>query len=64
MPTRIFENLALGKPVIVPDTKGIRDYFDDAQIIYFQPGDATNLASRIKWVYDNPDDANAIVARA
>src|SRR4029077_14515597 len=31
-PTRIFEYLALGKPVIAPCTQGIRDYFDGEAI--------------------------------
>jgi len=38
MPTRIFENLAMEKPVIVPNTAGIRDYFDDSKMIFFEPG--------------------------
>ena len=61
MPTRIFENLAMRKPVIVPNTKGIRDYFDENQIIFFEPADAGSLAKAIKWVYEHRKDAQRIV---
>ena len=61
MPTRIFENLAMGKPVIVPNTKGIRDYFNENQIIFFEPADVGSLAQAIKWVYEHPKDAHRMV---
>ena len=34
-PTRIFEYLAVGKPVIAPRAGGIRDYFDEESLIFF-----------------------------
>ena len=61
MPTRIFENLAMGKPVIVPNTKGIRDYFNESQIVFFDPGSADSLAKAIHWVYRNPDATKRLV---
>jgi len=63
LPTRIFEYLALGKPVIVPDTKGIRDYFDVGSILFFNAGDAGSLASRIQWVFDHPQDTATIIQK-
>jgi glycosyltransferase involved in cell wall biosynthesis len=62
-PTRIFEYLCMGKPVIVPDTKGIRDYFDDSQIIFFKPGSADDLARAIRWVRGHPAETAALLAR-
>ena len=62
-PTRIFEYLCMGKPVIVPDTKGIRDYFDDSQIIFFKPGSADDLARAIRWVHGHPAETAALLAR-
>jgi glycosyltransferase involved in cell wall biosynthesis len=61
LPTRIFEYLALGKPVIVPDTKGIRDYFDADEMLFFKPGDVESLGSQIQWVFDNPQKARTLV---
>jgi glycosyltransferase involved in cell wall biosynthesis len=54
-PTRIFEYLALGKPVIAPRTVGIQDYFDPESLFYFDSGDADELAERIVEVHANPD---------
>jgi len=62
-PTRIFEYLCLGKPVIVPRTRGIQDYFDEKSIIFFEPNDASDLAEKIIWTYSNPDEVQAIVNR-
>jgi len=46
LPTRIFEYLAVGKPVIAPRTRGIQDYFGENDIIFFEPGDSEDLAIR------------------
>lgn len=56
MPTRIFEYLALGKPVIAPDTRGIRDYFTDESMYFFKPGDCTDLAAKIVDALSNPEE--------
>lgn len=50
-PTRIFEYLALGKPVIAPRTPGIQDYFNPESLLFFEAGDADGLAERIKYTY-------------
>ena len=52
-PVRIFEYLINKKPVIVPKTKGISDYFGEESIFYFEPGNAENLAEKIYEVYTN-----------
>ena len=56
-PTRIFEYLALGKPVIAPRAAGILDYFDEDSLIYFELGDSADLAHRIEHVIAHPRDA-------
>jgi glycosyltransferase involved in cell wall biosynthesis len=59
-PTRIFEYLALGKPVVVPETRGIRDYFN---MIFYMAGEVESLASQILWVFDHPEEARIIVEK-
>jgi len=58
-PTRIFEYLAMHKPVMVPVTKGISDYFRDDEILFFEAGSVDNLAAKIEWAYQNPDGLQA-----
>ncbi|HMN24564.1 MAG TPA: glycosyltransferase family 4 protein [Ignavibacteriaceae bacterium] len=60
-PTRIFEYLHMKKPVVVPRTQGINDYFDESSIFYFDAGDAGNLAEVIFKVYTDPDGTAEVV---
>jgi glycosyltransferase involved in cell wall biosynthesis len=60
-PTRIFEYLAMNKPVIVPCTRGIRDYFNDEEILFFEPDNAAALAAKIEWAYQNPSELQRLV---
>jgi len=62
-PTRIFEYLALGKPVIAPRTSGIQDYFDPKSLLYFDHGNAGDLAQKIEYVSSHADEALEIAKR-
>jgi len=62
-PTRIFEYLTLGKPVIAPRTPGIQDYFDRDSLVFFEPGDSNELAQQIEYVFSHPDEVAEIVRR-
>ncbi|MBW8865020.1 MAG: glycosyltransferase [Verrucomicrobia bacterium] len=62
-PTRIFEYLALQKPVIVPDTQGIQDYFGPEDILYFKAGEVDDLARQMQWAYENPASLRQVLAR-
>jgi len=57
MPTRIFEYLALGKPVIAPRTTGIQDYFSENSLFFFESGDAEDLASKMYSVFSHPAES-------
>jgi glycosyltransferase involved in cell wall biosynthesis len=62
-PTRIFECLALGKPVIAPRTRGICDYFAEDDLVFFEVGDADDLAHQLEFIYFNPESAEKIIER-
>ncbi|MBA2432314.1 MAG: glycosyltransferase family 4 protein [Chthoniobacterales bacterium] len=62
-PTRIFEYLALGKPVIAPRAQGIQDYFGPDDLIFFELGNADDLAAKIAWVRTHPAEVAEIVQR-
>ncbi len=62
-PTRIFEYLALGKPVIAPRATGICDYFDDRSLVFFELGNAEDLARQTEYVFSHPTEVIEIVRR-
>jgi glycosyltransferase involved in cell wall biosynthesis len=62
-PTRIFEYLALGKPVIAPRAPGISDYFDDHSMILFELGNAQDLADKMEYVFTHPAEVSSTVRR-
>jgi glycosyltransferase involved in cell wall biosynthesis len=62
-PTRVFEYLAMGKPVIAPSTQGIRDYFSKETLLFFEPGNSDDLAQQIKYAYFHPREVLEIVRR-
>jgi glycosyltransferase involved in cell wall biosynthesis len=62
-PTRIFEYLARGKPVIAPRTAGIQDYFDEDSLFFFEPGNAVELAERVEFAASHPSETLTITER-
>lgn len=51
LPTRIFEYLSRGKPVIAPRTEGIGDYFSEEEITFFEAGNARDLSKSLQQVF-------------
>jgi glycosyltransferase involved in cell wall biosynthesis len=62
-PTRIFEYLARGKPVITGSARGVQDYFNCDALFFFELGDAEDLARMIVHVFQCPLDAEVVVKR-
>lgn len=62
-PTRLFEYLSLGRPVLAPNTRGIRDYFPADAMCYFEPDSPEDLARQILWIHAHPDEVQARVQR-
>ncbi len=61
MPTRIFEYLSQGKPVIAPHTRGILDYFGPTELILFDLGNAEDLAAKMEYAFDHPEEMVVMV---
>jgi glycosyltransferase involved in cell wall biosynthesis len=60
-PTRIFEYLSQGKPVIAPRAQGILDYFGPRELVYFELGNADDLAAKMEYVFGHPEEMFTMV---
>jgi hypothetical protein len=49
--------------VIAPSTLGITDYFDKESLLFFEPGDAAELAKQIEFTYFHPREVSEIARR-
>ena len=62
-PVRIFDFLANGKPAIVPSTSGIKDYFNEDSLVFFESGNAADLARQMEYTYSHRDELTEIVRK-
>ena len=62
-PVRIFEYLSRGKPVIAPRTPGILDYFNDDALMFFEPGNSEDLASKLTYACLSPAESIQMAGR-
>jgi glycosyltransferase involved in cell wall biosynthesis len=62
-PTRIFEYLSQGKPVVAPRTRGILDYFSPQELVLFELGDVDDLAEKMLYVFQNPEETLKMIER-
>jgi glycosyltransferase involved in cell wall biosynthesis len=54
-PTKAFEYIAMGVPVIISRTGAIVELFAEVPDLFVDPGDVNQLAQRILELYQNPD---------
>lgn len=59
---KMYDYLALGKPVIVSRLQAVQAYFDDDSLCFFEPGNPEDLARAILELYQQPDKRRSLVA--
>lgn len=61
---KVPEYISLGLPVICAGTSTMRHYFSDDDLLFFEPGNATDLARAIRELLDDPTSAEHRVERS
>jgi glycosyltransferase involved in cell wall biosynthesis len=64
VPNKLFEYIVHDKPVISSRLKGIALTFNEDQVIFFEPGNPGDLAKKIEWCYNNPEETKKMVISA
>jgi glycosyltransferase involved in cell wall biosynthesis len=59
-PTKLFEYIAMGKPVVASDFAAMRGCFGSDSVCYYKPGDVQGLADCILDLYRNPEKRSAL----
>jgi glycosyltransferase involved in cell wall biosynthesis len=55
LPTKLLEYTALGIPVIAAETTTISTYFNKSMVMFFHPGDVSDLSAKIIELFRNPN---------
>ncbi len=61
---KMFELIAMRKPVICSRTKSVMRYFPNGSLKYFESGDVADLARAIEELHGDPDQARRLVQSA
>ncbi len=64
MPNKVFEYTAASNPIISCRLKGIHALLGDKAAIYYEPENETDLAEKIKWMYNNRNEAKRLMENA
>jgi glycosyltransferase involved in cell wall biosynthesis len=63
-PMKMFEYIALGRPVVAPRLEAIETIFDDSCLKFFEAGSATDMARAIRELYLDPSERRRLVENA
>jgi glycosyltransferase involved in cell wall biosynthesis len=61
---KMYEYMALRRPVIASRLRSVASYFPEDTILYFEPGDEADLARQVLYAFQNPDDLMHRIQRA
>lgn len=64
LPPEVFKYVAMGKPIIASRLEATSSCFPEDSLLYFQPGDAEDLAAKIYRMFAHPEEVAARVANA
>ncbi len=53
---KMYEYIALGRPVIASRLDSVAAYFTEEALTFFEPGDDEDLAQKLRWAAESPDE--------
>jgi glycosyltransferase involved in cell wall biosynthesis len=62
LPNKLFEYLAMDKPVVVTRNPSVEACFDDSSVMFYESGNEHDLARCILELYRNPEERTALAA--
>lgn len=64
VPNKLFEYIVHDKPVLSSRLKGISRTFNEDEVIFFEPGNAEDLANKLRWCYEHRNELLCINQKA
>ncbi|WP_292462620.1 glycosyltransferase family 4 protein [Methanolobus sp.] len=61
VPNKLFEYTIHEKPIIASRLKGMALTFSEKEILFYEPGNADELAERILWCFKNPEETRKMI---
>jgi glycosyltransferase involved in cell wall biosynthesis len=61
---KMFEFVAMRKPVVIPRSEAVEAYFDDSCFMFFESGDAADLARAVMALYEDAELRRALPRNA
>jgi len=61
---KMYEYIALGKPVIASRLDSVAAYLDEQALVFFAPGDDADLAEKLRWAAYHPEELAQRVERS
>jgi len=61
VPNKLFEYTIHEKPIIASRLKGMALTFSEKEILFYEPGNADDLAEKILWCFNNPEETRKMI---
>ncbi|WP_167848851.1 glycosyltransferase family 4 protein [Methanolobus halotolerans] len=64
VPNKLFEYTIHDKPIIASRLKGMALTFSEKEMLFYEPGNADDLAEKIHWCFKNPEKTRKMIVRS